>query len=69
MVGTGTSGRFALAFAIAVLTVLAGCDGKPSLSHNGGAVDGWPVWGQGATGQRHSANAQITHYLIAYALP
>ena len=30
---TGTSGRFALVFAIAGF--LAGCDGKASFSHNG----------------------------------
>ncbi len=61
MFGTGNRG-LALALAAAVLTVLAGCDGKSkdSTSHSGGVVDGWPAWGHGAMGQRHSANAQIT---------
>src|SRR6185503_3603500 len=46
---------------LAGLSQLAGCDGKPaSYSHSGGAVDGWPVWGQNALGQRFSANSQIT---------
>src|SRR5258705_9606318 len=61
MFGTGNRG-LALALAAAVLTVLAGCDGKSkdSTSHSGGVVDGWPAWGHAAMGQRHSANAEIT---------
>src|SRR5882762_10608794 len=66
MFGTGNRGRQALA--AAVLTLLAGCDGQPkdSTSHLGGVVDGWPVWGQGAKGQRHSANTQITPENVKY---
>jgi len=56
----------AFAFAAALLTLLGGCDGKPSFSHSGGAVYGWPVWGHGATGQRHSANTQITPENVKY---
>jgi len=50
----------------AVLTVLAGCDGKPKANYSGGVVDGWPVWGYGAMGQRHSANTQITPENVKY---
>jgi quinoprotein glucose dehydrogenase len=48
--------------ALAVLGLLAGCDGKPEggFAHSGGVVDGWPVWGQNQLGQRFSANTQIT---------
>ncbi len=56
----------AFVFAAAILTLLGGCDDKPSFTHTGGAVDGWPVWGHGATGQRHSANAQITPQNVKY---
>jgi quinoprotein glucose dehydrogenase len=64
MFGTGNCGRLAAAFATALLAALflASCDGKPegSYSHSGGVADGWPVWGHSASGQRHSANTQIT---------
>ncbi|HWY63912.1 MAG TPA: PQQ-binding-like beta-propeller repeat protein, partial [Rhizomicrobium sp.] len=48
--------------AVAILSLLAGCDGKPegTFNHSGGVVDGWPVWGQNPLGQRFSANTQIT---------
>ena len=48
------------ALATIALTALAACDGRPNYSHSGGAVDGWPIWGHGLMGQRHSANTQIT---------
>src|SRR5579872_3665062 len=58
----GNCGRLTAALASLVWAGLAltGCDGKRAYSHSGGVVDGWPVWGHGATGQRHSANTQIT---------
>src|SRR5215472_2421790 len=57
---TGNRGLWLAALGLAGL-ILAGCDNKPvSHSHAGGVVDGWPVWGQGLHGQRHSANTQIT---------
>jgi len=63
MFKTGSCGRFFahLAIFFAVSGLLAGCD-KPegTYSHAGGAVDGWPVWGQNQLGQRFSANDQIT---------
>jgi len=63
MLKTGRRKRPMAAYAISVamLSMLAGCD-KPegSTSHSGGAVDGWPVWGQNALGQRFSANTQVT---------
>src|SRR5712671_5822081 len=60
MLKTGHRGHFLVL--IAILSLSAGCDGKPgaSYSHSGGAVDGWPVWGQNQLGQRFSANSQIT---------
>jgi quinoprotein glucose dehydrogenase len=61
---TGNRGRLLAAFAVVAMAglALAGCDGKPegTYSHVGGVVDGWPVWGHGASGQRYSANTQIT---------
>ncbi len=64
MFRTGNRGRFAAAFATALLAApfLASCDRKPqaSYSHSGGVADGWPVWGHSASGQRYSANTQIT---------
>jgi len=47
---------------VASLGLLAACDAKPGagISHSGGPVDGWPVWGQNPLGQRFSANTQIT---------
>ena len=42
------------------LAGLSACDQNKSHSHAGGPVDGWPVWGHGAAGQRYSANTQIT---------
>ena len=61
MFKTGSRGRRVAAFVTLVWAGLAltGCDGKPSYNHSGGIVDGWPVWGHGAAGQRHSANTQI----------
>ena len=60
MFKTGTRGRFLAA--IAIVAVLAGCDGKPEggYARTGGVADGWPVWGQNQLGQRFSANTQIT---------
>jgi quinoprotein glucose dehydrogenase len=48
--------------AVAILSLLAGCDRKPegTFNHSGGVVDGWPVWGHNPQGQRFSANTQIT---------
>jgi quinoprotein glucose dehydrogenase len=46
--------------ALALLVMLAGCDDHKTYTHSGGVVDGWPVWGHTATGQRFSANTQIT---------
>src|ERR1700712_5006563 len=52
---TENRGRcFAALLAVAALA-LAGCDGKPSYSHAGGVVDGWPVWGHSHLGQRSGA--------------
>ncbi len=57
---TGNCGLLLAALSLAGL-MLTGCDYKPaSYSHAGGVVDGWPVWGHGAMGQRYSANTQIT---------
>lgn len=55
------SGNRGLWFAaLSLLGALAACgDGKPYDS-KGGAVDGWPVWGHTQSGQRYSANVQIT---------
>jgi len=49
-----------VALAFVALFGLSACDGRPNYSHSGGAVDGWPIWGHGLMGQRHSANTQIT---------
>ena len=58
--GPKTRGIWLAGLALAGL-MLAGCDNKPaSHSYAGGVVDGWPVWGHGALGQRYSANTQIT---------
>src|SRR3569832_660960 len=52
--------RNLLAF-FALVASFTGCDQRtPSYSHSGGVVDGWKVWGHSATGQRYSANTQIT---------
>src|SRR3569833_3196372 len=46
---------------IALAASLTGCDQRtPSYSHSGGVVDGWKGWRHSATGQRYSANTQIT---------
>jgi quinoprotein glucose dehydrogenase len=50
-------GKIAL---LALLLALAGCDDHKPTDLAGGPVDGWPVWGHTATGQRFSANTQIT---------
>ena len=57
-----TPNRSGFLAAVAILGLLAGCDGKPegTFGHSGGVVDGWPVWGQNPLGQRFSANTQIT---------
>ena len=57
------TGVFALAAAAAVS--LAACDKQSDEKADpktfiGGVVDGWPVWGHGVEGMRHSANTQIT---------
>jgi quinoprotein glucose dehydrogenase len=57
---TGNRGRLFTAGLLMAGLALAGCDGKPSYSHSGGVVDGWPVWGHSHLGQRYSANTQIT---------
>src|SRR6266478_2461290 len=59
---TGNRGRAAFAGLLMAALALTGCDGKSGsrTRYSGGAVDGWPVWGQGSTGQRYSANTQIT---------
>ncbi len=50
--------------AIAAIS-LAACDNQGDEKADpktfiGGVVDGWPIWGHGAGGMRHSANIQIT---------
>jgi quinoprotein glucose dehydrogenase len=63
MLKTRNRGRLLAAVAVIAMAglTLAGCDGKPgTYSHVGGVVDGWPVWAHGQSGQRYSANTQIT---------
>src|ERR1700710_2242708 len=62
MFKTGNRGRLMAALVSLAWAGLAltGCDSRPAYNHSGGIVDGWPVWGHGAAGQRHSANTQIT---------
>ena len=55
-----TKSRNTLLAAFALCALLAGCDDNKHYDTKGGPVDGWPVWGHTATGQRHSANTQIT---------
>jgi len=56
-----TKSRNTLLAAFAFCALLAGCDDNSKhYDTKGGPVDGWPVWGHTATGQRHSANTQIT---------
>jgi quinoprotein glucose dehydrogenase len=55
---TGNRGLHAAA-ALAAVLFLHGCDQK-AYDTKGGAVDGWPAWGQNEKGVRYSANTQIT---------
>jgi quinoprotein glucose dehydrogenase len=58
---TGNRGRQLAALAVLIGLALTACDGKPkSYDHTGGVVDGWSVWGHSPSGQRYSANTQIT---------
>lgn len=52
--------RYGLLAVFALAALLAGCDDNKHYDTSGGVVDGWPVWGHTATGQRYSANTQIT---------
>ena len=46
--------------AVLALLLLCACDDGKRHDTRGGVVDGWPVWGHTQSGQRYSANTQIT---------
>jgi quinoprotein glucose dehydrogenase len=46
--------------ALLALLLLCACDDGKRHDTRGGVVDGWPVWGHTQSGQRYSANTQIT---------
>src|ERR1700755_1065805 len=57
---SGNRGHWFAALSLMALGVLAACDDGKRYDSKGGAVDGWPVWGHTPSGQRYSANTQIT---------